>query len=104
MWLPATACTVFAANATSGGGGPQGGSNTGGFQQASVTTSVFAFAGDQLAIYCYSAGGNAASNIFDSGITAVLIDQAFDAAKKASSGKHAAHIPSAPIDSPQVGR
>jgi hypothetical protein len=88
----------FAVDVTSGGGGEQGGSNTGGFQQASVTNSVFAFAGDVLGIYCYSATNNASSSIFNSGINAVLIDQPFNAAKTAAKGKAAVRTPTGPVN------
>jgi hypothetical protein len=66
-----------------GGGGTQGGSNTAGYQQASMNNSMYASAGDYLEMWCYSATNNNSSGIFNSSLNGILIDSAFDR-KKAS--------------------
>ncbi|HXR17058.1 MAG TPA: hypothetical protein VN777_12750 [Terriglobales bacterium] len=68
----------YLTTASEGGGGTQGGSNTGGFQQASMTNSMFASAGDYLEMWCYSATNNNSSYVYNSALTGVLINSAFD--------------------------
>jgi Collagen triple helix repeat (20 copies) len=87
----------YATTADEGGGGTQGGSNTAGYQQASVTNSIFAEAGDFIEFYCYSAANTDATNVFNSALTAVLINSS-DANKKGSMRTHTEGAPGAPVE------
>lgn len=89
---------------TSGGRGPgvfdsQGGSNTGGFQQANATDGFFIGAGDVFQEYCYSATNNPASAVNNGALAAILIDSSF-AMNKNKHLKHAdSGITAGPVDS-----
>jgi hypothetical protein len=81
-----------------GGGGTQGGSSNGGnYQQASMTNTIFASAGDFIVMYCYSAANTGNTNVFDASLTAVLIDSSDDS-KKANRKTHSSHTLGAPVD------
>lgn len=51
-----------------------------GFQQASITDVLFVGAGDSVELWCYGSTGGV-SDVFNAGITATLIDSAFDAVR-----------------------
>ncbi len=79
----------YIGTAFEGGGGTQGGSSAGVqtgqgiFQQASMTDAVFASAGDFIELYCYSANNTGNSSVYNSALTALLVNSA-DVSKKAA--------------------
>jgi hypothetical protein len=62
-----------------------------------MTNSIFAEAGDFIELYCYSAGNTGATNLFDSALTAVLINSS-DANKKGNKQTHTSGAPGAPVE------
>jgi len=74
-----------------------GGSNSPGFNQASMTQALFISAGDQIVLNCYSATNNASSEVWESGLTAFLINSA-DANVKANQLTHTHGEVSGPVD------
>jgi hypothetical protein len=92
----------YTTSAGSGGGGIQGGSSggaatgTGIYQQASITDAIFTGAGDVFQLWCYSATGAANSFVFNSGLSATLINSSF-AAKKKSQHITPPSIPGGPV-------
>jgi hypothetical protein len=93
----------YITTAFEGGGGTQGGSSAGVqtgqgiFQQASMTDAIFASAGDFFELLCYSANNTGNSNVFNSALTATLINSAFDA-KKAHKPAHSSGILGGPVN------
>lgn len=75
----------------------QGGSNTPGFNQASMTQSLFVNAGDAIVVNCYSATDNPSSEVWQSSLTALLIGSA-DANVKPSQATHTHGEVSGPVD------
>ena len=75
----------------------QGGSNTPGFNQASITGSLFVNPDDEIALSCYSATNNASSEVYESSLTALRVDS-HDAAVKASQVKRTHGEVSGPVD------
>ena len=69
----------YATTAHEAGGGTQGGSNAGFpvgqeiYQQASITDSLYVTKGDWIVLVCYSANNTGLSNVYNSALTAILI-------------------------------
>jgi hypothetical protein len=60
-----------------------GGSNLAGYtQQASMTDSLFVSAGDSVQLWCYSEYGYGYSYVYNAGLTATLINQAYGPGKR----------------------
>jgi Collagen triple helix repeat (20 copies) len=81
----------------SGQGQTQGGSNNAGFNQASMTQSLFVNAGDEIILACYSVTNNASSEVYESSLTALLVDSA-DGDVKVSQVKRTHGEVSGPVD------
>jgi len=74
---------AFCYDTTASSGEPiqYGGSSIAGFQQAAVTDQIQVTAGDSVQFFCYGSEGNV-SEVFNGGLTATLINSAFDANAK----------------------
>jgi hypothetical protein len=92
----------YTTSAGNGGGGIQGGSSAGAatgvgvYQQATMTDAIFAGAGDVFQLWCYSATGAANSFVFNSGLSATLINSSF-AHKKQAQHATPPSIPGGPV-------
>jgi hypothetical protein len=78
---PGSGVYCYLTTATEGGGGTQGGSNIAGFNQASMSNSMYASAGDYLEMWCYDPANLGTSYVWNSSLTGVLINSAFDRKK-----------------------
>jgi hypothetical protein len=86
---------VFCYDTTASSGSPFqfGGSTLIGLQQASITDAISVSAGDSFQLWC-SGSDNDVSELLNAGITATLINSAFDASKKPRHPRKF-HLPSA---------
>jgi hypothetical protein len=73
--------TCYDTTATGGSPIQQSGSITPGAQAASITDVIRVSAGDSFQLWCYNSDGGQ-SSIFNAGLTAILINNAFDANRK----------------------
>jgi hypothetical protein len=98
LFIGATDNGVFCYD-TTGNGVPiqYGGSSSHGFQQASITDVVTVNSADSFELWCYSLTRDGSSSLDNAGITATLINSAFDAKKS----KHSQHKRSAAPKAPK---
>jgi hypothetical protein len=94
----------YASTASEGGGGTQGGSSigaqigTGAYQQASMTDTIFASAGDAFVLWCYGTSSTPTSTVYNSALTATLINSADDRKKARHQRTHGSAPSGAPAD------